>query len=131
MKTKIIAIGYILLVIAIIFIADHKTYHHIFDIIRSIPFGDKIGHFVLIGLLAFVVNVLFACKTIKLYRFRFLLGGLIVVLLVTLEEFSQLFIKVRTFDLGDLIADYLGILLFSYLAKYLRQKLSVRFKESS
>ncbi len=131
MKTKIIASLYIILLAAVIFAADHKTYHHIFDVIRGIPFGDKIGHFGLIGMLAFVVNVLFSSKTIRLYRFQVFLGSLIVALAVTLEEFSQLFISYRTFELGDLTADYLGILLFSYLAKYLRQKLGVRFKESS
>jgi VanZ family protein len=131
MKTKIIAVAYILILVTVIFLADHKSYHHIFDVIRSIPFSDKIGHFALIGMLGLVVNILFSGKTVRLYRWQILVGSLVVALLVTLEEISQLFISYRTFDFGDLTADYLGILLFSYLTKYLRQKSSVRFKASS
>lgn len=131
MKTKIIASLYIIILSTIIFIADHKTYHHLFDVIRPIPFGDKIGHFVLIGMLAFVVNALFSCKTIRLYRLQVSLGSLIVTLFVTLEEFSQLFIKYRTFELGDLIADYLGIFLFTYLAMHLNQRSLDRVEKSS
>ena len=131
MKIKIIASLYILILIVVIFIADHKTYHHLFDILRGIPFGDKIGHFLLIGMLAFVVNVLFACKTVRFYRWQVFLGSLIVMVLVTLEEFSQLFIKYRTFDLGDLAADYLGFFFFTYLATSLNQRLIGKVEKSS
>lgn len=38
-------------------------------------------------------------------------------ILVTIEEISQLFIRGRTFDWTDLIADFLGIFIMGELAK--------------
>jgi VanZ family protein len=35
---------------------------------------------------------------------------------VTLEEVSQLLVETRTFELIDLVADYLGIFVFGRLA---------------
>jgi len=47
---------------------------------------------------------------------------LIVVVIMTLEEFSQAFVSSRTFDLIDLTADYVGIICFSYLALWIHKK---------
>ncbi|MEW6125810.1 MAG: VanZ family protein [Acidobacteriota bacterium] len=131
MRAKILASLYIITLFVIVLIADHKKYHHLFDRIRAVPYGDKIGHFLLMGTLALVVNILFSCKTFRVRSMQIFIGSLVVAVLVTIEEFSQLFIAYRTFDFGDLTADYLGILLFTYLAKYLRQKINVGFKESA
>ena len=131
MKTKIIAGLYIIILLAIIFIADHQTYHQIFEVIRAVPFGDKIGHFALIGMLAVVVNVLFAYKKIRLRGLQIFRGSLVVMLFVTLEEISQLFIRYRTFELGDLTADYLGIFLFTRLATYLNQRSTRKIEKPS
>jgi VanZ family protein len=46
-------------------------------------------------------------------------GSLIVAVIVTLEEFSQLFLHNRGFSLVDLAADYVGIILFGQLAAYI------------
>lgn len=47
----------------------------------------------------------------------------VVMSLATVEEFSQLFLRSRSFDLGDLTADLLGIWVCGWLArKYLVQK---------
>ena len=43
------------------------------------------------------------------------LGGSIIVLtFATLEEFSQYYIPSRTFDIWDLLADFIGVVLFSF-----------------
>ncbi len=85
--------------------------------IRSIPGADKSGHFLLIGGFAFVVNYSLACRQISLRGKKIFLGSAIVALLTVLEEFSQLFIRYRTFDLLDLTFDFLGIWFFGWLAK--------------
>ena len=63
-----------------------------------------------------------SCKTVKIWKLNLLVGSLIVALVVTLEEFSQLFIQYRSFDLTDLLFDYAGIFLFGQLAYYLTKR---------
>lgn len=87
------------------------------------PHGDKVSHFFLMGGLAFFVNLLLNCKQKILFQRSILIGSLFVVIGVTLEEFSQLFIPRRNFDLLDLACDYLGILLFSRLAVWVHSKI--------
>jgi polysaccharide biosynthesis protein VpsQ len=77
--------------------------------VGSFPFGDKIGHLVFIGTLAFLLNYALEGRTIKIGRFKILLGCSIVAVVMTLEEISQIWIPWRTFDLVDLSANYLGI----------------------
>jgi VanZ family protein len=116
---------YILLILLIIAAANQGDLHFLRIIVNSIPYGDKWGHFFLMGLLAFFVNMLIKCKTFRLFNISILKGSVIVFSLITLEELSQLFIKSRSFDLGDLTFDYLGILVFGQLAVYLyRQKMA-------
>jgi VanZ family protein len=38
---------------------------------------------------------------------------------VTIEEVSQIFVSGRSFDLGDLAADFLGIIAFGELARFI------------
>jgi VanZ family protein len=41
---------------------------------------------------------------------------------VTLEEFSQLYLRFRSFDLVDLFFDYVGIFLFGQLAYFIKRR---------
>lgn len=97
-----------------------------------VPHGDKFGHFVLVGGLAFCANVLLKLKTTRLFNHDFLLGSLLVFIFMTFEEFSQIFIPTRNFDLLDLFCNYFGILTIGYLA-YLtdvkRQTIKEEYKE--
>ena len=116
-SVKILTICYVIILAGIILVADRKSTAYLLDFMRWIPYGDKIGHFVLMGILSYWVNILLQLRTIGFGRFRYLLGSLIVLGLVTLEEFSQLFIGGRTFDKTDLVADFLGILIFGEIAR--------------
>lgn len=122
MRIKILACLYIALLIIIVWIADHREYHHAFDLIRALPYGDKVGHFLLMGMLAFVVNLLLKGKRWRIFGRYFLAGSVIALLCVVIEECSQLFIRYRTFDWFDLLADAIGIFLFGRLAAYLSRK---------
>jgi hypothetical protein len=116
---------YIALIVSIIVIADGKTTYRWLNFARGWPYGDKIAHFLLMGGLSFVVNWAMGCRKFALGGWRFLRGGAIVAVLVTLEEFSQLYIRYRTFDLTDLACDFAGIFLFGRLALWLtRERLS-------
>ena len=112
-----LAAVYVLLIVGIVLLANDGHYSFIFKWIRAIPGADKVGHFVLMGGLAFVVNLAFGLRTFMALKRPWLWGSAIVALLVLLEEISQLWVPSRTFDLGDLAFDFLGILFFGWLVK--------------
>ena len=113
---------YILLLMSIVYVADHHQYHDLFSIIRSVPGGDKYGHFLLMGVLSFLLNTSLRCREVDVCTRHVLLGSAIVSLAVTLEEVSQIFIQHRSFDLADLLFDYLGIWVFGKVALYVRAR---------
>src|ERR1041385_7462635 len=88
----------------------------VLGIIYKIPFADKVGHFILYGILALLINLnLF--RSFPQSRTRVaVIAGLILAVLIGLEEFSQRYFSTRTFSLGDLSASYLGLIFFSWLA---------------
>jgi hypothetical protein len=118
MKSRLITVLYITLLAGIVLLADTREYHNVFDAVRRIPGGDKLGHFLLMGLFSFLLNVSLSCRTMRVTSARVLLGSAIACAAVTLEEFSQIFVRYRTFDLVDLAFDYAGIWAFGRLALY-------------
>ena len=60
-------------------------------------------------------NIALKYKQIVIWK-RIPIGTLIVSVVVFIEELSQAFIPNRTLDISDLIADALGILLFTYIS---------------
>ncbi|ALG68974.1 VanZ family protein [Beggiatoa leptomitoformis] len=121
---KRIAILYSLFIICLIIVADQGHYNYVLKQVHAIPYGDKVGHFILMGLLAFVINMGLNCAQFSWKNIKLLKGSVFVVTFVTLEEISQYFFPNRHFDMGDLFSDYLGIFLFGQLALWLsyRQK---------
>jgi polysaccharide biosynthesis protein VpsQ len=114
---KRITILYLILILLIIALANQGEYIHILrSLVGSIPYGDKLGHFILMGFLSFFVNLSLNCQKIKVFQLSVLKGSVIVLLIVTFEEFSQIFIDNRSYDLLDLTFDYLGIWVFGQLA---------------
>jgi VanZ family protein len=111
-----LAAAYFAVVVLIIWLADHRDTQTNFSWIQALPGGDKLGHFLILGGFAFVLNHALRCRTVTLGGKPLLLGNLVVLLLATAEETSQLFIPSRTFDLLDLAADALGIWLVGRLA---------------
>jgi len=122
----------------IIFLADTADYNFAFSIVGHIPYGDKIAHALLYGMMALFLNyglgfrrVLLPQylwrknkkKLISLFQFKGALanapyiGSIIVLIFAVLEECSQYYIPSRTFDLGDLGADFVGVALFSVLRR--------------
>jgi len=126
MTIRLLTIIYVGLILTLIFMVDQGKYVEFFMFIHQIPFADKIGHFILIGLLAFSINLSLQCSTITLMKRQILKGSFIVFIFITLEEGSQYFIASRQFDIGDLLANYLGILFFSWLALYFKKYLNLK-----
>lgn len=84
-----------------------------FELLERIPMGDKLVHVVLMGTLAFLLNLMLGGRTFSINGVPILLGSCIAVGFVTIEEFSQIYIPLRNFDWIDLIANYTGIILAS------------------
>ena len=120
MKSRYITVLYFILLVGIVLLADNHQYHTLFNGIRRIPGGDKLGHFLLMGLFSFLLNVSLSCRTVRVFAVRVLLGSVIAGAAVTLEELSQIFVRYRTFDLVDLFFDYAGIWTFGRLALHLK-----------
>jgi VanZ family protein len=113
---KWLTVLFALFLIGIIVLADTGRLG-ILGIVYSIPYADKVGHFVLYGILALLVNLtLFQTLPDRSRVWVAVISGLLLALLIGLEEFSQRNFPMRTFSLADLSASYLGVIAFSLLA---------------
>ena len=101
------ALFFFLLVIIVI-AADRGELPAFLMAFYAFPGGDKIGHFVLIGLLSFLVNLCLPSRPL-LWR-DLVIASLAVALLATLEEFSQAFLSTRNASWRDLFSGYAGVL---------------------
>ena len=117
---------YLLILGVIVFLADQKRYQPLFRRVREMTYGDKLGHLILMGLFSFLLNMALQCRTWRVWKVELLRGSLIVATIVTAEEFSQLFVRYRTFDPGDLLFDYIGIFSFGLLAYFLTRRKLVK-----
>jgi polysaccharide biosynthesis protein VpsQ len=99
----------------LIILANTGILEPLLELTKKFPHSDKIAHFFLAGILTLMLNIALNCTYWQLGKFRLLKASIIVLIFATLEEGSHYFLQHRTFDLLDLLADYLGIMLFSYL----------------
>jgi VanZ family protein len=110
----LVAVG----LLVIIWAANTDSADWFFDWVKATPYADKVGHFALLGGPSLLVHLGFPAR--RLPRLRMLNLCLLLVILITLEELSQIFFSERTFSLADLSANYAGILLFGELGYYFR-----------
>lgn len=113
---KRLTILFSLFIILIIVLADSGNLG-ILRIVNRIPYGDKIGHFVLYGILILLLD-LTSIRSLpnRSPKLIIVTMGLLLALLIGLEEFSQKYFSKRTFDLVDLTFSYLGVTFFSWVA---------------
>lgn len=119
---KILTALFALFIVAVIVLADTDRLG-ILEILYRFPYGDKVGHFFLYGILTFLLN-LTALRSPRLLdpKRAALTSTLILALLVAAEEFSQRYFANRTFSLSDLAFGYAGMLLGVWLAWKIAQK---------
>jgi polysaccharide biosynthesis protein VpsQ len=114
---KWLAILFSLLIILIIVLADMGALPHFLQVWKDLPYGDKAGHFILYGILTLLVELaFFRSRPNRSRESLTVTSGLILALLIGLEELSQQYFADRTFSLMDLAASYLGVIFFSWLA---------------
>lgn len=114
---KYIAILFSIFILVIIILADQGSIPDFIKVIYDFPNGDKLGHFILFGLLNFFIT-LAVLRALPLQRPKrvALSIGLILVLLIGVEEYSQKLFEKRTFDLIDLSASYIGLIVGGWVA---------------
>ncbi len=100
----------------IIFDANMGDSNILIELVEDVPYGDKMGHFLLYGILAFILNLTLDLKTIKYGGTELLMGSVIVLAFTVVEEFTQIPLRERNFELLDLSSNVLGIAFFSVLA---------------
>ncbi len=108
--------GFFIFISYIIFLADTADYNFAFRVVGHIPYGDKICHALLYGMMAFLLNYGLGFRKLHLFGVMAItpyMGSVIVLVFATLEECSQYYIPSRTFDLWDLVADFVGVGLVS------------------
>ena len=114
---KWLAILFSLFILLIILLADVGVLSRALRFLHAVPFGDKAGHFILYGILALLINLALFRSRPGQNRIPILIKtGMILGLLVGLEEFSQQYFANRSFDLVDLAFSYLGLVCFSWVA---------------
>ena len=99
----------------IIFLADTARPSVFFEVVGRIPYGDKLGHLVLFGTLAWLLNRSLRYRTLSGRPLPLPLGTVLAFLFAAVEELTQLAFRSRNFDLTDLAADLAGITLFSLI----------------
>ncbi len=114
---KYISVLFFIFVIAIIILADRGSLPPFIRSIYDFENGDKLGHFILFGFLTFFITRTFLSSLPSKSRSWVTLSvGLILALGIALEEFSQQYFSTRTFDLIDLLASFLGVLVGGWAA---------------
>jgi len=130
----LLPLSFFIFISYIIFLADTANYNFAFRMVGHIPYGDKIAHALLYGMMAFLLNYALGFRRVLLPQhlllkhkikviFSFIfkgalanapyMGSIIILTFAVFEECSQYYIPSRTFDLGDLGADFVGMVLFS------------------
>ena len=114
---KWLAIFFALLLVVIVIAADLGELPGFLKSIYDIPYGDKIGHFILVGILSFFTNASLLRDFPHRNPLRIVLTvNLILAALIGIEEFTQRFFPRRTSSLFDLLSSYAGIAFFAWLA---------------
>ncbi len=113
---SLLASSFFLFTLWVIYIANTGGSSIFFRISNSIPYGDKLGHFILFGCFTLLLNFAFKFKKTIFYSSNIMLGTLCVIVFALGEEITQAFIPRREFDFIDLGSDALGIALFNYLS---------------
>jgi len=117
---KWLSLLFFLALVLIVIAADQGQLPHFIKTLYKFPGGDKVGHFLLMGLLAFFVNLALPLWPAEKPWRSLLIGSFVIIVVVTIEEASQGLFKTRRMSWADFISSYAGIVSFGYAAWLLR-----------
>lgn len=107
----ILAVCYACALFTLLVSADFGGLRPIHDYVNAYGELDKVIHFVMYGGLALAVNLALVRRSRGVALRTIATGTIIVLFAATAEEFSNKLVPCRGWSLGDLAANYLGILL--------------------
>jgi len=113
-KRILIPLSFFIFISFIIFLADTADHNFAFSLVGDIPYGDKIGHMGLYGVMALLLNYGLNFKSKKIFGFNMQIGAIIVLTFAGVEEITQYWLPSRTCDIFDFVADIFGVVLFSW-----------------
>jgi polysaccharide biosynthesis protein VpsQ len=112
---KWLAILFSLFIVTVIVLADEGLLGPLRGL-YDFPYGDKVGHFILYGLLALILNLYFLSRPHLNSKRLVFTVSLVLALLIGLEEWSQSRFPNRTMDIVDLLFGYAGVGIFAFIA---------------
>jgi len=98
---------------------DHKL--QVMKYFEKVPYADKAGHFLLFGVLAGLLNFSLGFRRMTIASRPINLAAVLVLSFALLEEFSQLAFESRSFDLLDIVSDFLGVWVFIAISSKTRE----------
>jgi len=108
-----------LVLIALVVAADRGTLPLVIQHVYTYPAGDKVGHVVLYGGLAFLAALGFPRRAPSM---NVPASTVVILVLATLEEASQAWFPGRTASVFDLLASYAGIAAGMLAAKLIERR---------
>jgi hypothetical protein len=112
-----LTLGFVFFLALIFFWADRGMLPKLIVWLYAFPQGDKAGHFVLYGLLSFLLALSFPAWQIRAGKLVLPASLLAVLTVALVEELSQAFISTRSASLLDLAAGWLGALAMGCAAR--------------
>lgn len=104
--------------------ANQGERHPWLDAFLRLPAADKLGHFMIYGLLAACMDAALRWRTLKLAPgWQVPWAAALVLAFSFIEEASQLFTVTRSPDVLDILANLLGVGAFSLLGRKLARQL--------
>lgn len=119
------ALGLGLFTLAIVVVADRGRFPPAIRRIYEFPGGDKIGHFLLTGLLAFLVCLAIPLQPARRPWSRLVIAAAILTVVFGLEEWSQSLFAARQASWADFAGSGVGIWLACWMAWRLRRTVPV------
>jgi VanZ family protein len=94
----------------VLLLADFGALRPLAEFVNAHPPADKAVHFLMYGCLALLVNAALAAQPHWSLVRAVVAGSIVALIASTVEEYSNAFMTSRSWSLGDLAANYLGIL---------------------
>ena len=119
---RILTVIFSLFIGTIIVLANTGVLGPYMDWLHAWPWGDKLAHFLLMGILAALVNLASGGRRSQLCGWTVPTGSLWVAVVVALEEASQAWIPARSCSLTDLAANLAGIVVLGGVGQWLARR---------